>query len=156
MAQQANKKSFNPFEGFENFMNFNNSNNFSNMVGNMDFNKMKNLASKNMQVMTDASQMMMEGMQAFARRAGQLMQEQGHRNMESFKSVCSCRSPEEFQSNGANYMANAMQQSCENFKEMTEMAAKTMTSLADTMNKRMADVHSEWNASCNSGAANKK
>ena len=139
MSAQA-KNFFNPYENWaQNF------NQFSKMMPNMgDMNSYKDQTSRNVEAATAANQIAIEGMQAMTRRMVEIIQQNAQNSLECFREACSSRSPEEAQRTQAEYCNQIVQTSCNNAREIAEMASKASMEIVDICNRRLAEAAQEW------------
>ncbi len=129
--------------------NWNNWNQFPNQW--FDFNNVRNATSKNMKAFSDANQVMVEGLQAIARRTGDVLQQNAQHSMECLKETWGCKSLPEAQSRQQN-LCNTLTQNCfNNAKEVTEIASKATVEVVDICNRRASEATEELANCCATG-----
>jgi phasin family protein len=129
--------------------NWNNWNQFPNQF--FDYNNIRNTTSKNMKAFSDANQVMLEGLQAIARRTNDVLQQNAQQSMECLKETMGCRSLPEAQNKHAT-LYNTLTQNCfNNAKEVTEIASKATVEVVDICNRRASEASEELANCCATG-----
>jgi phasin family protein len=132
---------------------------FSNLMSNFqpaEFNAFKSLSSKNMEACTAANQVVLEGMQAIARRQAEVIQQSAQRSFECFKRCASSPTPEELQRAHSELMHEVVENVSNNVREMMEMSSKAALEFFDICNKRAAEITTELCSSCQPQQKNDK
>jgi phasin family protein len=114
-----------------------------------DMGRMRDQASRNVEAMTQASQVVAEGMQAISRRTAEVMQRAAQNSMECFRDACSSKSVEDAQRIQSAFVSDMMHTCSGNAREITEMASKATMELVDICNKSLSDTVCEM-TSCTS------
>lgn len=96
-----------------------------------DFAAVRDVISKNMQVMSGANQMAVEFAQAAARRGAEASQKNTHKAFETARDAFASRSIEELHKIQNQYASHVIENSCNQAKEMMEVGAKAAIEMID-------------------------
>jgi|GEM_PF-6010639 len=96
-----------------------------------DFTAMRDAFSKNMQLITSANQVAVEFAQNSTRRNAEIIQKNTHKGFECARDAMSSRSPEELHTLQSQYVANVVESSCNQAKEMMEIGTKAAMEVVD-------------------------
>lgn len=129
--------------------NWNNWNQWSNQW--FDTNTLRNSTSRNMKAFSDANQVMLEGLQAIARRTGEVCQQNTQQGMECLRDTWGCKSLPEAQSKQASYCTTIAQNCFNNAREVTEIASKATVEVVDICNRRASEASEEFSNCCATG-----
>lgn len=124
---------------------------FSNMMNlqPFDFNTFKHIASQNMEALTSANQVAMEGMQAMWRRHAETLQHQVQKNVDYLKNCATCSSPEEWNKARSEYLAHTVDHLNHYNREVFDMSFKAAAECLDICQKRASEtMHAALDASC--------
>lgn len=108
-------------------------------IPNVDVDAVVAAQKKNIEALTSANQLAVEGMQAIAKRQADIMRqtvEELQKNMQSFMSN---GAPEAKAAKGAELTKTAFEKAIANMKELSEMVAKSNGEAFDVINKRVAE-----------------
>jgi phasin family protein len=115
-------------------------------IPNVDVDAVVAAQKKNIEALTSANQLAVEGMQAIAKRQADIMRqtvEELQKNMQSFMSN---GAPEAKAAKGAELTKTAFEKAIANMKELSEMVAKSNGEAFDVINKRVAESLDEIRA----------
>lgn len=104
-----------------------------------DMNQFMDLQRRNMEAFAAASKLTVEGMQAVAKRQGELlsqMVEDANRNMQSLMAE---RSPDAQMARQAELAKDAFERAISNLREMGEMVQKSNTEAFNVLNQRVSE-----------------
>jgi phasin family protein len=147
----------NPFGDFD----FSKMMDASKMLGDFKFTgvDMEQLASsqrRNIEALTAANQLAVEGLQAVARRQAEIMRQMMEEAASSMKDVMTAGSAEDKAGRQADLTKEAFRRAISNMRELAEMVAKSQNEAFDVINKRVADSLDEVKSLMSRKAANSK
>lgn len=93
---------------------------------------------KNIEALTAANQLAMEGVQAVARRQMEILRQTMEETASTVQGMMSAGTPEEGVVKQADLVKTAFEQALINMKEMAEMIAKSNYDAADVISKRIS------------------
>lgn len=131
---------------------------FTNYMGNfqpMDLNIFKGTMSKNMEALTAANQVWMEGMQAASRRNAEIAQNSAQKSFECIKDCSVNPNMQEMQQAHSNCMNDVIHNFTSNVREMMEMSSKASLEVYDILNKRASEAVNEMFLVCQPQKAGK-
>jgi phasin family protein len=125
----------------------------------MDVEKLMTVQRKNVEALTNANQLAIEGMQAIARRQAEIMRQMIEETSQALKLMMEQGSPEERMAKQADLMKAGFEKTLANLRELGEMVAKSNREAFDVINVRVTQSLEELKGmmpATGGGAAPKK
>lgn len=94
---------------------------------------------RNIEALSSANQLAMEGMQAVMRRQAEILRQMMEESRHMMTDLMAQGAPEEKVSRQADYVKAAFEKTLANMKELTEMLAKSNTEAADKLARRVSE-----------------
>lgn len=94
---------------------------------------------KNVEAVTHANRVAFEGMQAFARRQAEMLQEAMNETTKAFESISKAGSPPEAAAKQVEITKNAFERAVGNAREMSEMVSKANQDATNSINARISE-----------------
>jgi phasin family protein len=94
---------------------------------------------RNIEALTQANQLALEGMQAISQRQAEILRQTMEETMQSFQSVMQSASPEERMGKQTELLKVAFERATANMRELAEMVSKSNAEACSVMNKRVAE-----------------
>lgn len=114
-------------------------------IPNMDFSELASSQRKNMDAITQANKVAMEGMQAVARRQAEIMREAMEEvSKASQVMTTSSANPQEMSAKQAELARHSMERSMERLRELAEMVAKSNSEAFEVLQRRMSEALEEF------------
>ena len=136
-------------------MNFNNA--FTDMFKNtLDFNQMFSTQRRNIEALSAANQVVVEGVQAISRRQAEVMRSNVEDSLKASKDLMTSGTPETNMTKQADFAKSFFETSLQNLREITEMATKSGFEAFDVLNRRAAETLEEMSKATASAPASKK
>ncbi len=108
-------------------------------VPGVDFDAIMASQRKNIEAVTAANQLAIEGMQAVIRRQGEILRKTMEQTGAMLTDAMSAGSPETIVTKQAELVQSAFQQALGNMKELAEMVTKSNTEAANVISKRVSE-----------------
>ncbi|MGQ0664679.1 MAG: phasin family protein [Pseudomonadota bacterium] len=105
----------------------------------IDMDKMISSQRRNLEALTQANQVAVEGMQAVAKRQAEIFRQVMEESSQMAKDMLAMGSPEDKAAKHTALTKDAFQRAVSNMRELAEMVAKSNTEAFDVINKRVAD-----------------
>lgn len=126
-------KQQNPFADFD----------FTKMMGDfkvpgVDVNSMMETQRKNLEALTEANKLAMEGMQAIAKRQAEIVRQGMEEMSNSMQDMMASGAPQDRMAKQADAMKGQFENMLANMRELSEMVAKSNTEAADVLTKRIS------------------
>jgi phasin family protein len=102
---------------------------------------------RNMEAVSAASQLAVEGVQAVIRRQTEIIRQTVEESTAAFKDVLAVGAPDEKIAQQTDMVKTAFEKALGNLRELTEMAAKSNTEAADVLTKRIGESLTELKSS---------
>jgi len=102
---------------------------------------------RNIEAVTAANQLAVEGMQAVIRRQGEIIRQMVEESGSAMRDLMSAGAPEQKIAQQADLVKSAFEKALANLRELTEMVAKSNTEAADVLTKRIGDSLTELKSS---------
>lgn len=136
-------------------MNYNNA--FSEMFKNtLDFNQLFSTQRRNIEALSAANQVVVEGVQAISRRQAEVMRNNVEDTLKASKDLMTSGTPETNLSKQADFAKSFFETSLQNLREITEMATKSGFEAFDVLNRRAAETLEEMSKVTTGSTAAKK
>jgi phasin family protein len=119
-----------------------------NLSSMMDFNKVRQNMSRNMEAFTAANQVCLEGAQAISRRGAEMMQKNAQHTYDVLKDAMGSQNIQEAQHKQANLISQMTHGFGENMKEVAQIASKASIEVVEMMNKRLTESTHEFVNCC--------
>ena len=116
-------------------------------VPGVDMDAMLQSQRKNIEALTAANQLAMDGVQAVARRQMEVLRQTMEEASASMKDMMAAGTPEQSVAKQAELVKTAFEHALTNMKEMTEMIAKSNYDAAEVLSKRISASLDEIKAS---------
>jgi phasin family protein len=117
----------------------------------IDFNSFKNIASKNMEIINTANQILVEGAQAALRRNAETVQSQAQKSFECIRNCTSSSSPEDWSKARSEFLTSSVENMSSYAKEVVEISSKAALECLEVYQKRASEIASEISSnSCSS------
>jgi phasin family protein len=94
---------------------------------------------RNIEALSAANQLAMEGMQAVMRRQTEILRQMMEESRQAMTELMAQGAPEEKVAKQADYVKAAFEKTLANMKELTEMLAKSNTEAADKLARRVSE-----------------
>lgn len=94
---------------------------------------------KNVEAVTHANRVAFEGMQAFARRQAEMLQETMNETTKAFESISKAGSPPEAAAKQVEMTKSAFERAVNNAREMSEMMSKANQDATNSINTRISE-----------------
>jgi len=94
---------------------------------------------RNLEALSQANQLAVEGMQAVARRQAEIFRQMMEEASQAMKDIMAAGSPEDKAGRQTELVKEAFQRAIANMRELAEMVAKSQTEAFDVINKRVTD-----------------
>ena len=132
----SEKNPFNPFENFDpsKF-------DLTKMMGEfklpgVDMESLMEAQRKNIEAVTQANKVAVEGMQAIAKRQAEMLAESMAAVSEAAKEISNAKSPQDFTSKEAELAREAFEKALANMRELAELVGKSNSEAFEVMNNR--------------------
>jgi phasin family protein len=102
---------------------------------------------RNMEAVSAANQLAVEGVQAVIRRQTEIMRQTVEESTAAFKDAFAVGAPDEKIAQQADLVKTTFEKALGNLRELTEMAAKSNTEAADVLTKRIGESLTELKSS---------
>ena len=136
-------------------MNYNNA--FSEMFKNtLDFNQLFSTQRRNIEALSAANQVVVEGVQAISRRQAEVMRTNVEDTLKASKDLMTSGTPETNMHKTSDFAKSFFETSLQNLREITEMATKSGFEAFDVLNRRAAETLEEMSKATATTAAAKK
>lgn len=136
-------------------MNFNNA--FADMFKNtLDFNQMFSTQRRNIEALSAANQVVVEGVQAISRRQAEVMRSNVEDTLKASKDLMTSGTRETNLTKQADFAKSFFETSLQNLREITEMATKSGFEAFDVLNRRAAETLEEMSKATASAPSSKK
>lgn len=106
---------------------------------NVDVDAVVAAQKKNIEALTSANQLAVEGMQAIARRQAEILRQTVEELQKNMQSLMDGGAPEARVAKGTELTKVAFEKAIANMKELSEMVAKSNGEAFDVINKRVAE-----------------
>lgn len=94
---------------------------------------------RNLEALTAANQLALEGMQAVAKRQNEILRQMMDEASQAMKDVMAAGSPEDKAARQTDLVKEAFKRAIANMRELAEMVAKSQGEAFDVINKRVTD-----------------
>ncbi|MEO5336372.1 MAG: phasin family protein [Magnetospirillum sp. WYHS-4] len=108
-------------------------------VPGVDMNAVIDSQRKNLEAVTQANRVALEGMQAFAKRQAEILQQTLGETVAAVESLTGSGTPQEATAKQADLVKTAYEKALANMKELAELVAKSNAEAGETINKRIAE-----------------
>lgn len=136
-------------------MNF--SNPFADMFKNtLDFNQIFSTQRRNIEALSAANQVVVEGAQAISRRQAEVIRDNVESMLKASKELLTSGSPETNMTKQADFAKTVFESALSNLREITEMATKSSFEAFDVLNQRAAETMEEVSAASGKTSSSKK
>ncbi len=105
----------------------------------VDMEKVVSSQRRNLEALTAANQLAIEGMQAVARRQTEIFRQVMEESSAAMKAVMSAGSPEDKAARQTELTKEAFKRAIANMRELAEMVAKSQGEAFEVINKRVTD-----------------
>ncbi len=123
-------------------MNYNNA--FADMFkSTLDFNQLFSTQRRNIEALSAANQVVVEGVQAVARRQAEVMRTSVEDTLKASKDLMTSGTPETNLTKQADFAKSLFETALSNLREITEMATKSGFEAFDVLNRRAAETLEE-------------
>jgi phasin family protein len=116
-------------------------------VPGLDIESLMATQRRNMEAMTAASQLAVEGVQAVFRRQTEIIRQTVEESTAALKDVLAAGAPEQKIAQQTDLVKASFERALGNLRELTEMAAKSNTEATDVLTKRIAESLTELKSS---------
>ncbi len=106
---------------------------------NFDYNQLLNTQRRNLEAASEASQAIVENVQAISRRQAEIAREQVEGALKASKDIFTSGTPETNMAKQAAYAKNAFEGALSNMREVSEMAAKSCFEIFDVVTSRASE-----------------
>jgi phasin family protein len=113
---------------------------------NMNGNDFMAVQKKNLEVMTAANRIALEGMQALARRQAEIVRQSTEEFGKAARELTDSKSIEDSLAKQADMVKDAYEQALANVRELTEMTVKSQSEAAELINARVTEGFDEFKA----------
>ena len=120
---------------------------------NMDGGEFMAAQKKNLEVMTAANRIALEGMQALARRQAEIVRQSTEEFGKAARELSDSKSFEDTLAKQADLVRDVYEQALANVRELTEMTVKSQSEAAELINARVAEGFDEFKAAIKKTAA---
>jgi hypothetical protein len=132
-----------------NMANWANMNDWSKTMSNMlDFNKARECAAHNIELATNAMQLMVQSSQAIAKRAAETMQNNAQEASKMMAEMSQCRNAHEAQSKQGECVSRMVHNNSDTAKESTQIASRAADEMVNMMNKGASECIEAWANCC--------
>jgi phasin family protein len=107
--------------------------------GGIDMEKLMASQRRNLEALTAANQLALEGMQAVARRQAEIFRQMMEESGAAMKDVMGAGSPEAKAARQTDLTKEAFKRAIGNMRELAEMVAKSQNEAFEVINKRVTD-----------------
>ncbi len=94
---------------------------------------------RNLEALSQANQLAVEGMQAVARRQAEIFRQMMEEASQAMKDIMAAGSPEDKAGRQTELVKEAFKRAISNMRELAEMVSKSQTEAFDVINKRVTD-----------------
>jgi len=108
-------------------------------VPNVDVDAVVAAQKKNIEALTSANQLAVEGMQAVARRQAEILRQTAEEVQKNIQSFMDNSAPDAKVAKGTELTKSAFEKAISNMKELSEMVTKSNAEAFDVINKRVAE-----------------
>jgi phasin family protein len=108
-------------------------------VPGVDMEKVVASQRRNVEALTAANQLAIEGMQAIAKRQAEIYRQMMEETAEAMRGVMAAGSPEDKAARQTELTKEAFKRAIANMRELSEMVAKSQGDAFEVINKRVAD-----------------
>lgn len=112
----------------------------------MNGNDFMAVQKKNLEVMTAANRIALEGMQALARRQAEIVRQSTEEFGKAARELTDSKSFEDSLAKQADMVKDAYEQALANVRELTEMTVKSQSEAAELINARVTEGFDEFKA----------
>jgi len=102
---------------------------------------------RNIEAVSHANQLAIEGVQAVMRRQGEILRQMVEESTSSLKDLMATGAPEAKIAQQTDLVKSAFEKALANLRELTEMVAKSNTEAADVLTKRIGESLTELKTS---------
>lgn len=106
---------------------------------NVDVDAVVAAQKKNIEALTSANQLAVEGMQAVARRQAEILRQTAEEVQKNMQSFMETGTPDAKAAKGTELTKTAFEKAISNMKELSEMVTKSNAEAFDVINKRVAE-----------------
>jgi phasin family protein len=121
----------------------------------LDMNQVFSTQRRNIEAISAANQVMVEGAQAISRRQAEIARDQVEQVLKASRDMLSSGTPETNVTKQADLAKSMFENALINFREITEMATKSGFEAFDLLNKRTAESMGELSRSAQPAARKK-
>ena len=122
-------------------------------VPNLNGNDFMAVQKKNLEAMTAANRIALEGMQALARRQAEIVRQSTEDFGKAARELSDSKSFEDTLAKQADLVKDAYESALANVRELTEMTVKSQSEAAELINARVAEGFDEFKAAIKKTAA---
>ena len=108
-------------------------------VSGVDMEKVVSSQRRNLEALTAANQLAVEGMQAVARRQAEIFRQAMEESSAAMRAVMAAGSPEDKAARQTELTKEAFKRAIANMRELAEMVAKSQGEALEVINKRVTD-----------------
>ena len=94
---------------------------------------------RNLEALSEANQLAVEGMQAVAKRQSEIFRQMMEETSQAMRDMMAAGSPEDKASRQTEMLKEGFKRAIANMRELAEMVAKSQTEAFDVINKRVTD-----------------
>lgn len=136
-------------------MTYNNA--FADMFKNaLDFNQLFSTQRRNIEALSAANQVVVEGAQAISRRQAEVIRNNVEDVLKASKDLLTSGTPETNMTKQADFAKTIFETTLSNLREITEMATKSGFEAFDVLNRRAAETLEEIGKASGAATASKK
>lgn len=115
-------------------------------VPGVDMNAMIEGQRKNLEAVTQANRVALEGLQAVSKRQAEILQQTMAETTAAVEAVAGSGSPQDATAKQAEIMKNAFEKALSNMKELAELVAKSNAEATEAINNRISETLDEIKA----------
>ncbi len=108
-------------------------------IPNVDVDAVVAAQKKNIEALTSANQLAVEGMQAVAKRQAEILRQTAEELQKNMQSLMENGAPDAKVAKGTELTKSAFEKAIANMKELSEMVTKSNAEAFDVINKRVAE-----------------
>lgn len=109
----------------------------------VDMEALMNTQRKNIEALTNANKVAVEGMQSIAKRQAEMLSESMAAVSEAAKEISSVKSPQEFTTKEVELTKEALEKALSNMRELAELVGKSNSEAFEVMNNRFNESLNE-------------
>ncbi len=109
----------------------------------VDMNAVVESQRKNLEALTNANRVAIEGVQAVAKRQAEILQETMDEASAAMDKLTKAGSPQDAAANQAEFAKSAFEKALGNMRELAELVAKSNTEATQTINSRISETLDE-------------